>query len=95
MEEKGEEVVNFGKSIIVPSVQELVKDSIANIPSIRYVRDHQDRLTDHSSLSSIPVIDLKKLLHDESMESELANLLLLAEEKFKLIKQSESYQKVV
>ncbi|KAL2931764.1 Protein SRG1 [Bienertia sinuspersici] len=94
MEEKGEEVVNFGKSIIVPSVQELVKDSIANIPS-RYVRDHLDRLIDHSSLSSIPVIDLEKLLHVESMEFELAIFILLTEEKFKLIKQSESDKKVV
>ncbi|KAL2931099.1 Protein SRG1 [Bienertia sinuspersici] len=73
MEKEGEEVVNFGKSIIVPSVQELVKESITNIPS-RYVRDHLDRPIDHSSSSSIPVIDLEKLLHDESVESELANL---------------------
>ena len=72
-EEEEEEVVNFGRSIIVPSVQELVKKSITDIPS-RYVRDNLDRRIDQSLSLSVPVIDLDKLLHGEFMVSELDHL---------------------
>ncbi|KAJ4849952.1 hypothetical protein Tsubulata_004843, partial [Turnera subulata] len=59
------EAVNFGKSIIVPSVQELAKESIAEIPP-RYARLDQDKPNistspDNDSLLSVPVIDLHRL----------------------------------
>ncbi|KAI3466784.1 hypothetical protein Pfo_023447 [Paulownia fortunei] len=59
------EVVNFGKSLIVPSVQELAKEPIANIPK-RYARPDQDPpiLSDDDSnhMPSVTVIDLQGLL---------------------------------
>lgn len=71
--------VNFGKSLIVPSVQELAKESITNIPS-RYVNEDLDCLIDQSSPSSVPVIDLQRLLHGDSMDSELDKLHLACKE---------------
>ncbi|KAJ6895395.1 hypothetical protein NC651_021791 [Populus alba x Populus x berolinensis] len=57
------EAVNFGKSIIIPSVQEMAKES-TKIPP-RYERPDQDPpiiSTDASPLlSSIPVIDLERV----------------------------------
>ncbi|KNA23869.1 hypothetical protein SOVF_021360, partial [Spinacia oleracea] len=74
------EVVNFGKSLIVPSVQELAKESITQIPS-RYVRDNSDgslpdRPVGESSALSVPVINLQRLLdvHGDSKDSELHKL---------------------
>lgn len=74
-EDEIDEVVNFGKSLLVPSVQELVKKqqkAITSIPS-RYVRHDQEDCTVHQSCLSVPVIDLHKLLHPES-ELELHKL---------------------
>lgn len=67
--------VNFGRSIIVPSVQELAKEPITHVPS-RYVRESQDLLIDsnESSLPVVPVIDLSRLLVEDSMNSELQRL---------------------
>lgn len=68
------EAVNFGKSIIIPSVQEMAKESMTKIPP-RYERPDQDPpiiSTDASLLlSSIPVIDLERLAIEDSMDSEL------------------------
>ncbi|KAL7243331.1 hypothetical protein ACSBR1_015680 [Camellia fascicularis] len=63
-----EEVVNFGKSMIVPSVQELAKVAINKIPP-RYVREDQKQ--DPAVITSseqvfvppvVPVIDLQSLV---------------------------------
>ncbi|KAJ4849965.1 hypothetical protein Tsubulata_004858 [Turnera subulata] len=59
------ETVKLGKSIIVPSVQELAKESITNIPP-RYVRLDQDprnisTFPDNVPLLSVPIIDLQRL----------------------------------
>lgn len=75
METETEVPVNFGKSIIVPSVQELAKEPIIKIPP-RYVRDDQDPQTvsDDSSLPSVPVIHLERLVVEDSLSSELEKL---------------------
>lgn len=75
MESQTEAAVNFGRSIIVPSVQELAKEPITHIPS-RYVRDDQDPLivSDEPSHPTVPVIDLQRLVVEDSMVSELERL---------------------
>ncbi|KAK4491612.1 hypothetical protein RD792_002367 [Penstemon davidsonii] len=67
------EVINFGESLIVPSVQELSKEPIVNIPT-RYVRPDQDSpmLVDSEKFPSVPVIDLQELLSKETGNNELA-----------------------
>ena len=68
--------VNFGKSIIVPSVQELTKEPIFHIPA-RYVRDDQEDpliVSYDPSLPSVPVIDLERLDVEAYMNSELDSL---------------------
>ena len=65
-----------GKSIIVPSVQELTKKPIINIPA-RYVRDDQEDPLIGSydpSLPSVPVIDVERLDVEDYMNSELDRL---------------------
>ncbi|KAI3841879.1 hypothetical protein MKW92_038076 [Papaver armeniacum] len=59
---------SFGSSIIVPSVQELVKQEIAEIPD-RYIRtscspDHDTNQSD-SAANTIPVINIQSLLSGE------------------------------
>ncbi|XP_044460647.1 protein SRG1-like [Mangifera indica] len=73
-----EEAVNFGKSLIVPSVQELAKQSIVNIPP-RYIRKDEDPpvVTNDACLPSVPVIDLQKLV---SVDYELERLHLACKE---------------
>ena len=64
-----------GKSIIVPSVQELSKEPIINIPA-RYVRDDQEDPLIGSydpSLPSVPVIDVERLDVEDYMNSELVD----------------------
>ncbi|CAH1434278.1 unnamed protein product [Lactuca virosa] len=66
MENQNNEATNFGRSLIVPSVQELAKKSITKIPP-RYVRhDHNQKplltSSDDTSTLSVPVIDLHSLL---------------------------------
>lgn len=75
------ELVNFGRSHIVPSVQELAKESIEKIPP-RYVRDDQESpmISDANSFSMIPVIDLQNLLTGKFMDSELEKLHLACKE---------------
>ncbi|XP_019250878.1 PREDICTED: protein SRG1-like [Nicotiana attenuata] len=68
-------VVNFGKSLLVPSVQELEKEHLTKIPA-RYVRPEQESLviSDGSVVHAVPVIDLKKLISGDSMDSERQKL---------------------
>ncbi|RZC49474.1 hypothetical protein C5167_017907 [Papaver somniferum] len=72
-------LVNFGSSLFVPSVHELVKQSPGEVPA-RYIRDDLEPLTDLSGVSmldqTIPVIDLKNLLSPEPIigDSELEKL---------------------
>lgn len=64
-----------GTSLLVPSVQELVKEKISTVPP-RYIQSQQDELVineAHSTLK-IPVIDMKKLLSMEYGSSELSKL---------------------
>ncbi|KAM7505893.1 hypothetical protein LguiB_004797 [Lonicera macranthoides] len=79
-----EEEVNFGKSLIVPSVQELARGPISKIPP-RYLRFDQDPPIvsgDDELLPSIPIIDLGALLassntcgsDSDSTDSELQTL---------------------
>ncbi|RVX10772.1 Protein SRG1 [Vitis vinifera] len=75
METDSQKVV-LGKSIIVPSVSELVKESITKVRP-RYVYHEQDPPTAADGeiwLQAIPVIDLHGLLHGDSMDSELERL---------------------
>ncbi|MED6112211.1 hypothetical protein PIB30_059614 [Stylosanthes scabra] len=60
-----------GTSIIVPSVQELAKKPISEIPD-RYVHPNQDPVIVSNITSShqVPVVDLSKLLSDDSSELE-------------------------
>ncbi|XP_004233004.2 protein SRG1-like [Solanum lycopersicum] len=61
--------MNFGKSLLVPSVQELAKQHLTNIPA-RYVRPEEESPVIYAG-ASVPVIDLQKLI---SMDSELQKL---------------------
>ncbi|WRX29662.1 Oxoglutarate/iron-dependent dioxygenase - like 10 [Theobroma cacao] len=65
----------YGSSLLVPSVQELAKKSIATIPP-RYLRPDLEKpiVSDASLMSEIPVIDMEGLVSKESMDSELAKL---------------------
>lgn len=71
------EAVNFGKSMIIASVQEMAKESMTKIPP-RYERPDQDPsiISTEASLllSPIPVIDLERLTIEDSMDSELDSL---------------------
>ncbi|WRX27230.1 Non-hem dioxygenase N-terminal domain - like 10 [Theobroma cacao] len=69
------EVVNFGKSIIVPSVQELAKEPITKIPH-RYLRPEQEphSVLGDELLPSVPIIDLQKLVAGDFVDSELERL---------------------
>ncbi|KAK7307012.1 hypothetical protein VNO77_39698 [Canavalia gladiata] len=64
-----EMVKKQGSSLKVPSVQELAKQPIKNIPE-RYVRPNQDPpvLCNTSSLPQLPVIDLNKLWSQDAAE---------------------------
>ncbi|XP_010525534.1 PREDICTED: protein SRG1-like [Tarenaya hassleriana] len=74
MDAEGERQWN---SLIVPSVQELVKDkNITTVPP-RYVRSDQDKveIVDDSGIGlEIPVINMKSLCSTTTMNSELAKL---------------------
>lgn len=77
MEEPGE-AASLGSSLLVPSVQELAKDSLTTVPP-RYLRPEQDppfssQSTSQTPLPHIPVIDFHCLLSGDGMESELEKL---------------------
>ncbi|KAK7307011.1 hypothetical protein VNO77_39697 [Canavalia gladiata] len=58
-------IVKLGTSLLVPSVHELAKQSIAKVPE-RYVRLNQDPVVSNTiSLPQIPVIDLSILLSED------------------------------
>jgi hypothetical protein len=65
-----------GTSLLVPSVQELVKNNVSTV-SQRYIQSQHDELVinedDHSTLK-IPVIDMKKLHSSEFRSLELSKL---------------------
>ncbi|KAK4361270.1 hypothetical protein RND71_020222 [Anisodus tanguticus] len=69
------EVVKFGKSLLIPSVQELAKEHLTNIPA-RYVRPEQESpaISAGAAVPTVPVIDLQKLISGDSMNSELQKL---------------------
>ncbi|KAD6796041.1 hypothetical protein E3N88_06937 [Mikania micrantha] len=64
-----EEPINFGRSLIVPSVQELAKQPITNIPP-RYVHHDPHHASDNAPAPaptpSVPVIDLRYLFVEAS-----------------------------
>ncbi|KAJ1412069.1 Oxoglutarate/iron-dependent dioxygenase [Sesbania bispinosa] len=59
----------FGTSILVPSVHELAKQTITEIPE-QYLRPNQDPtvVSDKTSLPQVPVIDLNKLSSEDAIE---------------------------
>ena len=61
----------LGASLVVPSVQELAKQPMTRVPE-RYVRPNQDPpiVSNTTSLPQVPVIDLNKLLSEDSTELE-------------------------
>ncbi|KAL3739741.1 hypothetical protein ACJRO7_021072 [Eucalyptus globulus] len=72
-------LTKLGSSLLVPSVLELAKEAISEVPA-RYVRTDQDYMFMHddqaTSSLQVPVIDLSKLSssNDHTMESELEML---------------------
>ncbi|XXG90539.1 hypothetical protein AAC387_Pa12g2279 [Persea americana] len=68
-------MVTLGSSILVPSVQELAKENVISVPP-RYLRPDQDPPLINSPLRSvsIPIIDMDKLLLQESSAAELEKL---------------------
>ncbi|KAE8720036.1 Protein SRG1 [Hibiscus syriacus] len=73
--ESPKEPVIFGRSLIVPSVQELAKEPLSKIPH-RYHRPHQESPSIPSDyhLPSVPIIDFQKLAADDFIGSELERL---------------------
>lgn len=75
------ETVALGNSLHVPSVKELTKESLTNVP-FRYVRfQEQDQtlISDKTSPVSsedyqVPVLDMQRLISEDSMDSELEKL---------------------
>lgn len=67
---------SMGGSLLVPSVQELAKEALVDVPP-RYVRPDQDP-TVISWLSStrpeVPIVDMQRLLSDEFIDYELEKL---------------------
>ncbi|KAJ4975802.1 hypothetical protein NE237_000908 [Protea cynaroides] len=64
--ESSAEVVSFGASLLVPSVQELAKDTLSTLPP-RYARPDQDPpiIKDIDSLPVVPVINIHLLISEE------------------------------
>ena len=65
-------MINLGSSLKVPYVQELAKEKFASVPP-RYTRPDPTKL-DGASTEEIPVIDMQRLLSDESVNPELEKL---------------------
>ncbi|NP_001242069.1 protein SRG1-like [Glycine max] len=73
-----------GTSLLVPSVQELAKEKISNVPQ-RYIQpQHEEDIVilseEANSSLEIPVIDMQSLLSEESGSSELDKLHLACKE---------------
>ncbi|MCL7050296.1 hypothetical protein MKW94_014419 [Papaver nudicaule] len=63
--------MELGSSLFAPNVQELAKQSLADVPD-RYLRKEQDPQSDVSVINqTLPVIDLHDLTSPESIVSEL------------------------
>ncbi|VYS46332.1 unnamed protein product [Arabidopsis thaliana] len=64
-------------SILVPSVQEMVKDKMITTVPPRYVRYDQDKtevvVHDSGLISEIPIIDMNRLCSSTAVDSELVN----------------------
>lgn len=60
--ENGDQGMVWGKSLPVPSVQEMVRNDSQSVPE-RYIQEHQDRPwgSEFCPASQIPVIDLQLL----------------------------------
>ncbi|GLU14730.1 hypothetical protein SLE2022_312830 [Rubroshorea leprosula] len=66
--------INLGNSLLVPCVQELARDkSLTTIPP-RYIRYDQQQPIVSDEVSQIPVIDMRSLLSEGSMEAESSKL---------------------
>ncbi|PHT90130.1 hypothetical protein T459_05243 [Capsicum annuum] len=61
--------MNFGKSVLVPSVQELAKQHLTNIPA-RYVHPQEESLATSAGVAipTVPVINIHKLFSGNSHE---------------------------
>jgi hypothetical protein len=66
---------SLGSSLLVPCVQELAKDLLVAVPP-RYIRYDQEHpiIASHDPVSEVPVIDMQRLLDQETMDSELGRL---------------------
>ncbi|XP_019162020.1 PREDICTED: protein SRG1-like [Ipomoea nil] len=66
---------SLGASLPVPSVKQLAEENLAVLPS-RYIRDDIEppALAEPFSGADVPVIDMQKLLFEDSGESELCKL---------------------
>ncbi|KAJ9564871.1 hypothetical protein OSB04_000837 [Centaurea solstitialis] len=69
-------VTSYGVSLLVPSVQELAKKPLTEVPS-RYVRPHDgapviSRLS--PAMTEVPIIDMQRLASKESCNDELEKL---------------------
>ncbi|MFS8003167.1 putative codeine 3-O-demethylase [Helianthus anomalus] len=67
---------SLGSSLLVPSVQELAKEQILEVPS-RYVRTDQDPVVTSwltSARPEVPIIDMQRLLTPDSADYELERL---------------------
>ncbi|XP_043688294.1 protein SRG1-like [Telopea speciosissima] len=64
--ESSAEVLTFGASLLVPSVQELAKEPLITVPP-RYAHPDQDPpiITDTASLPVVPVLDIQLLISEE------------------------------
>ncbi|XP_023761102.1 protein SRG1 [Lactuca sativa] len=94
MEAKGR---SLGSSLLVPSVQELAKEPLVEVPP-RYVRvDHQEHpissCLPSSTLLEVPVIDMQLLLSKDSSNLELGRLHLACKDWgfFQMINHGVSY----
>ncbi|BAT88668.1 hypothetical protein VIGAN_05222000 [Vigna angularis var. angularis] len=71
-------------SLLVPSVQEFSKESVSNVPQRYFQPQHQQQtlLISHESDATLqmPVIDMPKLVSQESGSSELIRLHLACKE---------------
>ncbi|KAJ6298249.1 hypothetical protein OIU76_019402 [Salix suchowensis] len=66
---------SLGSSLLVPCVQELAKDPLVAVPP-RYIRYDQEHpiIASHDPVPEVPVIDMQRLLDQETMDSELGHL---------------------
>ncbi|KAL7242163.1 hypothetical protein ACSBR1_014683 [Camellia fascicularis] len=71
------ELERLGNSLLVPSVQELAKESLTTVP-LRYVRhDHQNcPISSYGARcpDDVPIIDMDKFISGDHMDSELKKL---------------------